>query len=92
VARAPDRPLGLEFLAGEKFPAGARTAISKVPDRLQPGPGKTVSVVAVDDEGRLVHEYRGRIPGLMMLTAVREQAGRLWFGSLSGNAVATMLR
>jgi sugar lactone lactonase YvrE len=75
-----------------KLPTGARAAISRVPDRLQPGPGKTVSVVAVDDDGRVVHEYRGRIPGLMMLTAVREQDGRLWFGCLSGDSVATMMR
>jgi sugar lactone lactonase YvrE len=76
----------------EKLPTGARAAISKVPDRLQPGPGKTVSVLAVDDDGRIVHEYRGRIPGLTMLTAVREQDGRLWFGCLSGDSVATMMR
>jgi sugar lactone lactonase YvrE len=75
----------------EKLPAGARAAISRVPDRLQPGSGKTVSVLAVDDDGRIVHEYRGRIPGFQMLTAVRERDGRLWFGSLSGSSVATML-
>jgi sugar lactone lactonase YvrE len=76
----------------QKLPTRARTMIRKVPERLQPGPGKTVSVVAVDDTGRVVHEYRGQIPGFAMLTAVRERDGRLWFGSLQGEHVATMPR
>lgn len=76
----------------EKLPAGARSALSKVPGRLQPGPGKTVGVVAVDDDGQIVHEYRGQIPGFTMLTAVRERDGRLWFGSLDVDRVATLAR
>jgi sugar lactone lactonase YvrE len=80
------------FRQVERLPAGARVAISKMPDRLQPGPGKTVGVVAVDDAGQIVHEYRGRIPGLTMLTAVRERDGRLWFGSLDVEYVATLER
>jgi len=48
-----------------------------------------VSVVAVDDEGRIVHRLRGEIEGFRMLTGVRESGGRLWFGSLEGPTVAT---
>ena len=75
-----------------RLPPAARGLVARVPDRLQPPPGPTVSVVAVDAGGRIVHEYRGSIPGLAMLTAVRERDGRLWFGSLTSSAVATLQR
>ena len=76
----------------QALPRRARTMLSAVPDRLQPGPGRTVSVVAVDDAGLVVHEYRGRIPGLTMLTAVRERGGRLWLGCLDGDSIGTLVR
>ena len=75
-----------------RMPSAVRTAVSAVPARLQPGPAPTVGVVAVDDGGRVVHELRGTVPGFRMLTGVRERNGVLWFGSLEGEAVATVPR
>jgi hypothetical protein len=67
-----------------------RTLATKVPARLQPKGDRTVSVVAVDDDGRTVHEFAGVIEGFWFLTAVRERDGRLWLGSLEGSAIATL--
>lgn len=74
----------------QRLPAGMRALASRVPERLQPRPAPTVSVVAVDDAGRVVHQIRGEIAGFRMLTAVREAGGVLWFGSLEGDSVATL--
>ena len=74
----------------QRLPAGVRALASRVPDRMQPRPAPTVSVVAVDDTGRIVRELRGEIAGFRMLTAVREAGGVLWFGSLEGDSVATL--
>jgi hypothetical protein len=55
-----------------------------------PSPGRTLGVLAVDVEGRVVHRLSGEIPGFEMLTGVREAQGRLWFGSLTGSTLATL--
>ena len=78
--------------AVQRMPSPLRSAVSTVPPRLQPRPGAVVSVVAVDDDGRVVHELRGTVPGFRMLTGVRERGGVLWFGSLAGEAIATVPR
>lgn len=79
------------LLAGvRRLPAGVRALGSRVPGRMQPRPPPTVSVVAVDHAGAVVHEFRGEIAGFRMLTAVREAGGVLWFGSLEGEAMATL--
>ena len=72
------------------LPAAARAVVGALPDRMAPRPSPVVSVVAVDDAGRAVHELRGEIDGFRMLTGVREAGGVLWFGSLEGAVVGTM--
>jgi sugar lactone lactonase YvrE len=74
----------------QALPGPVRTLATKVPARLQPKGDRTVSVVAVDDDGRVVHEICGEIDGFWFLTAVRERDGRLWLGSLEGSAIATL--
>jgi sugar lactone lactonase YvrE len=76
----------------QRLPAPARTLVSRVPEQMQPRPRRTVSALAVDDAGRIVHALRGEIDGFAMLTAVRESGGTLWFGSLQGGSVATLHR
>jgi sugar lactone lactonase YvrE len=74
----------------QRLPAGIRAALSRVPARMQPRPAPTVSVLAVDDAGAIVREFRGEVAGFRMLTAVREAGGVLWFGTLEGESVATL--
>ena len=73
-----------------RLPRPLRVLLSRLPQRLQPSPGRTLGVLAVDGSGREVHRISGEIPGFEMLTGVREAGGRLWFGSLTGSTVATL--
>ncbi|MGY1828472.1 SMP-30/gluconolactonase/LRE family protein [Blastococcus sp. SYSU DS0541] len=73
-----------------RLPAPLRALVSLLPPALQPSPGRTLGVLAVDAEGTAVHRFSGEIPGFEMLTGVREAGGRLWFGSLTGSTVATL--
>jgi sugar lactone lactonase YvrE len=76
--------------AVQRMPAPVRRAVSRSPERMQPRPQRTVSVVALDDDGRVVRELRGEIDGFTVLTGVREFRGILWLGSLTGGSVATL--
>ena len=73
-----------------RLPRPLRALLSRLPRRLQPRPGRTLGVLAVDGSGREVHRFSGEIPGFEMLTGVREADGRLWFGSLTGSTLATL--
>jgi sugar lactone lactonase YvrE len=76
--------------AVQRMPAPVRRAVSTIPERMQPRPQRTVSVVALDDDGRVVRELRGEIDGFTVQTGVREFRGTLWMGSLTGGSVATL--
>ncbi len=76
----------------QKLPGPLRTAVTKLPEQLQPAPSKTVRVIGVDERGDIVHSYEGEIDGFHMLTGVRERDTRLYFGSLHESAVVTMTR
>ncbi|WP_346618780.1 SMP-30/gluconolactonase/LRE family protein [Blastococcus montanus] len=73
-----------------RLPAPVRTLLGMLPPALQPRPGRTLGVLAVDGSGREVHRLQGEIPGFEMLTGVRESGGTLWFGSLTGSTLATV--
>jgi sugar lactone lactonase YvrE len=64
-------------------------AIWAMPDRLQPPPRHTTWVMAVDQDGRVVHDLQGQ-HGYRMVTGVREHDGVLHLGSLIEPAVATI--
>jgi sugar lactone lactonase YvrE len=75
-------------------PLWLRRQVTKIPDRLQPAPKRTVRVQAYDDAGTLVYdlpvddaEHRTRFH---MVTGVREHEGRVWMGSLHEAAVAVL--
>lgn len=84
---APEAP---QLRRIQALPKPVRTLLTKLPPRLQPAADPTVSAVAMDDDGRVVHEFRGRIEGFRFLTGVRERDGRLWLGSLEGGAIGTL--
>jgi len=76
----------------QRLPSPVRTLVRRIPERLQPTAAATVAVMAVDDAGSVVQHLSGEVPGFQLLTGVREVAGTLWFGSLSGQHVATVRR
>ena len=90
VAIAGPRAAMLERV--QRLPAALRAVARRIPPSLQPRPDPAIGVVAVDDAGRVVHEFRGLLAGFEMLSAVREVAGTLWLGSLSSDALATLQR
>lgn len=69
-------------------PMPVRKLVTKIPERLQPKPARTVRVQAYDDAGRLVHDLDLPAEGYHMVTGVREHDGRVWMGSLHEPAIA----
>ncbi|MFD2418538.1 SMP-30/gluconolactonase/LRE family protein [Amycolatopsis pigmentata] len=86
VTQASPRVPALEVV--QNLPAFARGLLRRAPSWMQPRPGRTVGVLGVGADGAVVHELSGQIDGFAMLTGVRERAGTLYFGSLTGDAVA----
>jgi sugar lactone lactonase YvrE len=92
IASPPDRAAELIH----RGPAWLRRQASRIPERLQPAPKRTVRVQAYDDTGVLVHDLTAdgsRAGGRYhMVTGVREHDGRVWMGSLHEPAVAVLDR
>ncbi len=74
----------------QTLPGPVRTLLTKVPPQLLPKADRAIGVVAVDDAGRVVRQLAGEVEGFWFVTAVREQDGTLWLGSLEGGVVATL--
>ncbi len=74
----------------KRSPRFLRKQVTRIPERLQPKPKRTVRVQAYDDTGRLVHDLHGDPSAYHMVTGVREHAGRVWLGSLHEPAVAVI--
>jgi Strictosidine synthase/Adipocyte plasma membrane-associated protein-like, N-terminal len=88
VAMASPRDRIVDLLA--PAPAWVRKAAWAVPEVLQPKPKLFTWVQAYDPHTfQVVHDLQGKDNGFGMSTGVREQAGRLWLGSLVGTTVAT---
>lgn len=71
-------------------PTWLRRQVTRVPEKLQPGPKRTIRVQAYDDDGVLVHDCDVQHDGYHMVTGVREHDGRVWMGSLEESAVAVL--
>ena len=69
-------------------PLALRKLVTRIPERLQPAPRRTIRAQAYDSDGRLVHDVDLDHPGFHMVTGVREHDGRVWMGSLHEPAVA----
>jgi sugar lactone lactonase YvrE len=72
----------------QRGPMWLRRLVTRIPEKLQPKPKRTVRVQAFDDAGRLVHDVDVTTPDFHMVTGVREHDGRVWMGSLEQPAVA----
>jgi sugar lactone lactonase YvrE len=73
-----------------RSPLALRRMATRIPERLQPQPQRTVRVMAFEDSGRCVHDVQGDASGFHMATGVREHDGKLWLGSLHEPAVAVI--
>ncbi len=71
-----------------RSPVTVRRLASRVPGPLQPTPKRSVRVLALDEEGTVVHDCSLDAVGFHMATGVRERDGRVWLGSLQEPAIA----
>jgi sugar lactone lactonase YvrE len=67
-----------------------RRLVWALPDSLQPQPKRVIWVMAVDDDGRVVHHLRRPGENYSMVTGVRRAADRLWLSSLHESALAVV--
>lgn len=74
----------------QRAPLPVRRSVTKIPERLQPKPQRTIRAQAYDDAGTLVHDVDLPDPTYHMVTGVREHDGRLWLGSLHEPAIAVV--
>jgi len=75
----------------QRGPMWLRRTATRIPQRLQPQPKRTIRVQAYDQAGVLVRDLRvdhGPDAPYHMVTGVREHDGRVWMGSLHEAAVA----
>jgi sugar lactone lactonase YvrE len=71
-------------------PQWLRRTAARVPERLQPQPGRCLRVQAYDDAGALVHDIDLPAEDYSFVTGVREHEGRVWMGSLHQPAIAVL--
>ena len=67
-----------------------RKVVWAVPERIQPQPVRTLWVIGVDTEGRIVRDFQ--VPGdrYAFATGVVEHDGRLYVGSIAERALAVL--
>ncbi len=73
-----------------RAPLAVRRQVTRIPEKLQPQPKRTVRAMAFDDSGRTIHDIQGDAAAYHMVTGVREHDGKLWLGSLHEPAVAVV--
>ncbi len=74
----------------QRGPMFLRRSVTRIPEKLQPKPKRTVRVQALDDSGTVVHDVDVKTDGYHMVTGVREHDGRVWLGSLHEPAIAVV--
>ncbi len=75
-----------------RAPRPVRRLAWRMPEGVQPRADRVVRVMALGDEGQVVHDLCGDHTAYHMVTGVREHDGRVWMGSLEESAVAVMDR
>jgi sugar lactone lactonase YvrE len=88
IALPSHRPAVLDWLHGK--PPILRKMAWALPEKLQPRESRTVWVMAVDNDGQVVHDLQGPGDRYHLVTGVRERAGRVYLGSLVQPAVAVL--
>ncbi|WP_207926443.1 SMP-30/gluconolactonase/LRE family protein [Actinocrispum wychmicini] len=86
IALASSRNPTLDALLGR--PPVLRKVVWALPKALQPKPRRLIWVLAVDADGRVVHDFQGPGTEFYETTGVRERAGTVYLGSLVGRTVA----
>lgn len=76
----------------QRGPHWLRRQVTRIPERLQPAPRRTVRVQAYDHAGGLVHDLTVATEDFHMVTGVREHDGRVWMGSLHEPGIAVLDR
>jgi sugar lactone lactonase YvrE len=71
-----------------RSPGALRSVVVALPQRLQPKPTRTTWVLALDTDGRVVHDLQDSTDGFFMATGVRARGDRLYLGSLVGGHLA----
>lgn len=74
----------------QRAPRWLGRQVTRIPERLQPKPKRTVRVQAFDDSGARVHDVSVQTDRYHMVTGVREHDGRVWLGSLHEPAIAVI--
>ena len=82
---SPTDPVVERIMAG---PMLLRRLAWRLPERIRPKEKRSAHVLAVDAEGRVVHDLDLDASTYHMVTGVREVDGTLWLGSLNEPAVA----
>jgi sugar lactone lactonase YvrE len=71
-----------------RTPLWLRRMALRLPEAVQPAPKRTARVMAFDAAGTQVHDVVLPADDYHLVTGVREEAGRVWLGSLVEPAVA----
>jgi sugar lactone lactonase YvrE len=72
------------------LPPVLRQAVWALPEALQPAPAHTVWVMAVDADGRVVHDLQGTNEEFHMVTGVRRHGDSVYLGSLLGRTIGVL--
>ncbi len=88
IAVASPRNPMLDAAAG--WPVLRRMMV-RLPAALQPAPERTARAIALDADGKTVHDlYDPQATAIAVVTSVEERGGRLYLGSLSDTAWASL--
>ena len=71
-----------------RLPPRVRRLVGRLPDAVRPAPRRSARVLALDDEGHVVHDLDLDSSAYRFVTGVREHEGRVWLGSLLESAIA----
>lgn len=67
-----------------------RRIVWRLPDAVV-SPKRTVWVIAVNDQGEIIHDLQGTHERFSMVTGVREHEGTVYLGSLLGDTLASFV-